>query len=115
MNPFVRLLRTLLSIWRSLYDVVSREETAWRRLPHNDVTALLVDLKPSTRKTYLALLREFEVFAQVRHLALNSREDVDHAAYVFIGCHTRSKGENLLAALRRCYPPLRPYPGSRLV
>jgi len=54
----------------------------------------------------LSLLRELELHAQAYRFALSTCEDIDHAAYAFIGCHSRSKGENWLAALRRCYPPL---------
>jgi len=68
---------------------------------------LLADLKPVTQRTYLAVLNEFQLFASTLGLPLSTRTDVDKAAFRFVAEHTRSRSENLLAALHRCYPLLR--------
>ena len=68
---------------------------------------MLEALKPQTQKTYLSALRDFEAFACASRLQLNTRREVDAAAFQYILCHTKSRGENLVAALYKCYPPLR--------
>jgi len=102
-----RLFALLYRIYNNLSFLLGRTETEWRLVPGGSVEPLLSALKPATRKTYLHVLREFESFAQAARLPLQTRRDVDLAAFRFILGHTKSRGENLIAALIKCYPPLK--------
>ena len=104
---WVKLFVLLHRIWQSLLSASSKEETLWKQVPTGTVEPLLQGLRPATQKTYIGVLKEFEGFAQSKHLRLDTRRDVDEAAYTFVLEHTRSRGENLIAALHRCYPPLK--------
>jgi len=103
----LKLLALLQTVWRSLSRQLSREELRWREVPPEGVAPLLEDLRPTTRRTYLGLLSDFAAYAGLKGLPLGSRTEVDLAAYAYIGDHSKSKGENLVAALHRCYPLLR--------
>ena len=67
----------------------------------------MAGLKPATKRTYLGVLRDFESFTAIHRGRLLTRQDVDFAAYNYILAHTKSRGENLIAALYKCFPPLR--------
>jgi len=107
-RPLVQKLFEFLHLmWRSLQEMLLQDATRWRRVPTGSVTALLADLKPTTQAIYLRILRDFDAFACERALPLLTRTDVDIAAYTFVSGSTKSQGLNLIAALHRCYPPLK--------
>jgi len=111
MRPFqwllfqiAQLLQQLLHVW---WSAPARQDIQWREMPQGAIEALLSDLKPTTQAQYRKVLAEFQSWATGKRLRLFTLQDVDRAAYEFVGAHARGKGEYLIAALLRVYPHIR--------
>ena len=97
-------------LWRLLspiYSAVISNQSSWQRTPLSGVAVLLVDLKPTTQKSYLSAVHAFHAWTVRRGLRLHAVTDVDLAMFDYMQGCTRAQADILVAAMIKIYPPLR--------
>ena len=82
---------------------------AWLAAPPGAFELLLAGATPATRSTYMKAITDFRSWydAALPRPPLHTHAEVDVALFAYLQTVTRSKAENTVAAMERCYPPLK--------
>jgi integrase len=111
-NPVTRAVTLVIRWgWRMLLQLWWRtprpQEAAWTLCPPNSGELLLSGATAATRRSYLAAVAAFNGWLVSERRQVASDRELDVALFEYIQTLSRSRAENTVAAIERCFPPLR--------